>query len=267
MANAPVENLSPSNIETVDIAVYNWLNEQMDIRCDTYDGFKKVPVIWVSAERAYQIKKDQTLRDERGTLIPPIITLDRTGMTKSNDAKGAFQNSVLNNEDRYYISKVMNQKRTSEYANDESNKKTGALNFATKKYEKNKKIVYQYKKILKPIYIEMAYKISFLSQFQQQMNQMIQPFLTRTGSNRYTIIENDGKKFELFIDQAVNQSNNIDNLETEERRYNSNITLKVYGYLVGDDVNQNDSLIVVHENAVEVKLPKESIVFPKDLDA
>ena len=72
----------------------------------------------------------------------------------------------------------------------------------------------------------MAYKISFLSQFQQQMNQMIQPFLTRTGSNRYAIIENDGKKFELFIDQTINQSNNIDNMETEERKYNSNITLK-----------------------------------------
>lgn len=266
MKNSNVENLSPSNIETVDMALYNWINETMDIRCDTADGFKKVPIIWVSAERSYQIKSDQNLRDHRGALIPPIISVDRTGINKSNEARGAFQNSIVNNDERYFISQKMNQKRTSEYANNNSLRNTGALNFATKKYVKNEKVVYQFKEILKPIYIEFSYKVSFISQYQQQMNQMIQPFLVRTGSNRYTIIENDGKKFELFIDPTINQSNNLDNLDTEERKYNSSITLKVYGYLVGSDVNQEDSIIKVRENAVEVKLAKESIVFPEDLD-
>jgi len=266
MSKSNVVNISPSNIETVDLAVYNWLDEQMNIYCDTKDGFKKVPVLWVSAERSYQIKKYPNIRDDRGTLIPPLITLDRTGLSKTSDSKGAFQNSIVGNEDRYIITRNMNHKRTSEYANNDSFKANGTFNIATKKYVKNDKVVYQYKKILKPIYIEFTYKISFLSQMQQQMNEMIQPFLTRTGSNRYAIIENEGKKFELFIDQAITQANNLDNLDTEERRYSSSINLKVYGYLVGDDVNQEDSLVKVNENAVEVKLVKESIVFTDDLD-
>lgn len=267
MKNSNIENISPSNLETVDIAVYNWLNEEMNIFCDTNSGFNKVPVIWVSSERSYQIKSNQNIRDERGSLIPPIITLDRTGVNKSNDSKGAFQNSIMNSDERYYVANKINHKRTSEFANNNSVKKTGALNFATKKIEKNKKIVYQFKEILRPIYIELLYKISFLSQFQQQMNQMLQPFLVRTGSNRYVVIKNDDKKFELFIDSTINQSNNLDNLETEERKYSSNITLKVYGYLIGSDVNQEDSIVKIRENAVEVKLAKESIVFPEDLDA
>jgi hypothetical protein len=264
--NKKAQDLSPSTIETVDVAVYNWLNEKMDIRCDTNDGFQKVPIIWVSAERSYQIKNNESLRDQRGTLIAPLITLDRTSINKNNESKGAFYNSIPEDNNRYFISGTMNHKRTSEYANNDSEKRNGVMNFATKRYQKNKKIVYQYKTILRPIYVEMTYKISFLSHFQQQMNQMLQPFLTRYGSNRYTTIENDGKKFELFIDQTINQSNNLDNMDTEERKFNSSIAIKVNGYLVGDDVNENDSLVKVSENAVEIKSITESIVFVNKLD-
>ena len=43
----------PSTIETVDMAMFEWLNEEMDLHTTTNRGFKKVPVIWVFAERAY----------------------------------------------------------------------------------------------------------------------------------------------------------------------------------------------------------------------
>ena len=51
--------LEPSTIETIDTAVYNWINSYYDIYTNNQDGLKKVPVIWLSAERAYQLKSDK----------------------------------------------------------------------------------------------------------------------------------------------------------------------------------------------------------------
>ena len=42
----------------------------------TNKGFVKVPVIWVGAERSYQIKNDGDIRDGVGRLKLPIITLE-----------------------------------------------------------------------------------------------------------------------------------------------------------------------------------------------
>ena len=56
-----------STIETVDFAVYNWLDEKMNVYATTSEGWKKVPVIWVSAERAHQIKSDKDNTDKDNT--------------------------------------------------------------------------------------------------------------------------------------------------------------------------------------------------------
>ena len=57
----------PSTLETVDYAIYNWLNDELDLHATTQDGFEKVPVIWASAERAFQVKRRNDLRDQDGT--------------------------------------------------------------------------------------------------------------------------------------------------------------------------------------------------------
>ena len=75
MADNKKENVitfEPSTIETVDMAMFEWLNENMDLHTTTNRGFKKVPVIWVSAERAYQSKRSKEMRDKEGALILAI---------------------------------------------------------------------------------------------------------------------------------------------------------------------------------------------------
>jgi hypothetical protein len=46
----------------------------------------------------------------------------------------------------------------------------------------------------------------------------------------------------------------------EERRYQTIITVKVLGYVIGEGNNENRPAIIVRENAVEVKFPKESVM-------
>ena len=57
-------HFSPSTIETIDTAVFNFLDETLDLRCSSNDGFVKVPIIWVSAERAYLAKKIEKLEQK-----------------------------------------------------------------------------------------------------------------------------------------------------------------------------------------------------------
>ena len=53
----------PSTLETIDRALFSFLNEELDLHVNTNKGWSKVPVLWVSAERAFQIKNDKELRD------------------------------------------------------------------------------------------------------------------------------------------------------------------------------------------------------------
>jgi hypothetical protein len=62
----------------------------LNINTDTHEGFKKVPVIWVTAERSFQIKNSEDLHDSDGALIYPLITVGRTGFSKDIAKKGAI---------------------------------------------------------------------------------------------------------------------------------------------------------------------------------
>ena len=45
-------------------------------------------------ERSFQIKKDITERDRQGVFILPVITIERTGLTKDLGKKGKFWANV-----------------------------------------------------------------------------------------------------------------------------------------------------------------------------
>ena len=78
----------PSTFETIDEAMFQWLDERVNIHCETNKGFKKTQIIWVSAERAYQIKNKKEIRDSSGALILPLITLvDCVGCLTPNFCK------------------------------------------------------------------------------------------------------------------------------------------------------------------------------------
>ena len=77
-----------SRIENIDTAMYKFVEEQMNLHVQTSTGFKKVPVIMSSAERSVLSKKDSRVRDSEGSLIMPVITIERTSMVKSPSEKG-----------------------------------------------------------------------------------------------------------------------------------------------------------------------------------
>lgn len=260
MDSTPRDNIdltTPSTFEYVDYALFDYVNSELDLSCNTKDGFKKVPVIWVTPERAFQIKSNKEIRDDNGALILPLMTIERTGVSQDPKNAGAYFNSLPPYKNRIQISKKINQTKTAKFANANTLRTTGQINFLTSK--NNKKIVYETKTVLLPLYATFEYTISVITQFAQQMNELIQPFITRTGSTRYFIIKRDGYKYESYVD-SFDQDNNLSNLEGEERKYITKIKIKVLANMNTDGVNQEDSLVKKTENAVDIHLNRESLI-------
>ena len=92
------------------------------------------------------------------------------------------------------------------------------------------------------------------------MNEMLSPFITTTGQINNFFIESEGHKFEGFLDGDYTLNNNVADLGDEERKYETKIDIKTLGYIVGEGKNQEQPKIVVRENAVEVKIPRERVI-------
>ena len=249
-----VNQFNQSNIETIDAAFLEYV-EGLNLFCTTINGWEKIPVIWSSAERAYQIKNNRELRDKNGSLIPPIISIERTSTIKDPNKKGNFQANLSPRNDRYVYSKELKQDKTSNFANADSLKKNGQINFITSK--KNQKKVYKFYSVPIPVYVTVEYKVSIITNYQSQMNEAVQPFMSRTAQN-YFIIKKDNYRYECFMDSSFEQQS-IANLGEEERKYKTTVSFKVLGYLIGEGNNQEKPQVIEQENAVEVKIPKENL--------
>lgn len=255
--------VSPSSIETIDRAMVNWLKDQ-ELFCTTNKGWRKAPVEWVLGERSYQTKKNSQLRDSSGALILPLITVERTEINKDLSKKGVIYGNVppalasSNLGDTITISRKINQKKTANFANAASKRKTGQLNFRTKKT--NEKVVYETVRIPIPVYVEVVYTITLRTEYQQQMNELVQPFFTRTRGANIVKIYHEDHQYEAFIEGDFIQDNTASSMEQNERNYKTQINIKVLGYLIGDGNNDEKPKIVKRENAVEVKLSRERTI-------
>ena len=50
-----------STIEDIDYVITSWLKEDLDLYCNTNEGFRRIPVLWQAPERSFQIKNEKTL--------------------------------------------------------------------------------------------------------------------------------------------------------------------------------------------------------------
>lgn len=251
-----------SDIETIDHAVYDWV-VALNLRTNTNDGFKEVPIHWFTEERAHEVKESRDRRETKtGTIHLPVIAIERTSLEKDPTFKGTAFGNVPHTSDfkggasAITIARRINQDKTSNFQNARTKKKRNQINFPMKT---NEKVVYETMSIPMPVYVKVMYTINVKTQYQQQMNEILQPFITRPGGINYLLLKKDNHRYEAFIEQDFAQ-NNTPFEQGEEIRYESSITLRVLGYLIGDGKNQIQPKVVVRENAVEFRMPREHIV-------
>ena len=259
------EEFMPSNIEDIDNALYDYINESMKIFCTTNKGWKKTPVIWVSPERAMHSKRDKELQGGLDAFVWPAITVERTGFAKDLSKKGGvfgpFATAASPAGGVITVARKINQDKTQKFANADSLRLNKQANFpTTSPGKKNKKIVYQTVTMPLPVYVDVTYSISLFSEYQQQMNEMMNPFISLGGAINYFAIHRNGHTYEAFIQQDFSSENNVSQLAEEERKYKTKIDIKVLGYLIGEGKNQERPKMVYRENAVDVKIGRERVV-------
>jgi|TARA_R110002020_G_scaffold405038_3_gene615091 hypothetical protein len=269
----------PSTLETIDYSIYNWLKDEVKLSCTTNKGWKELPLVWVTGERSWQIKNHKDLRDSDGTLIFPIAAIQRNGFSKTPNKKGVFYGNIPPVNDpkggSITISRRIQQDKTANFRNaDAYRKKSGIagnagyqgtqqINFPM---PKNKKVVYENITVPMPVYIDVDYSISIRSEYQQQMNEAVQPFVTLPGGINYLILKHEGHSYEAFIQPDFTSEGNIGDPAEDARFYETKITIKVLGYLIGKGKNDTQPQIVIRENAVEIKTPRERVMLDEEPD-
>ena len=204
------------------------------------------------------------MRDKEGALILPLLSIERDGFEKDPSNKGVAWANVPPNPDveggAFMVTRQIKQDKTANFANAGAKKQTGQINFP----RKNKKIVYETISIPFPVSIVANYVVKIRTEYQQQMNDLLQPFMTRTGNIDYFRVKKDGHTFEAFIDGSFSSNSNVEDMGEEERMYESEISIRVLAYLVGSGPNQEKPFVVRRQNAVEVKIPRERTMLGED---
>ena len=261
--------MMPSTIETVDAALFEWLDEELNIHATTNKGWNKVPVIWLAGERSFQKKDQKDLRDSNGVLKLPLMSLNRTSMVKDPAMKGVAWAHLPNRNDAkggaIEVSRRINQSKTSNFKNAYSYRKHRDYNFPDPK----KLTVYETITMPIPTYIMSTYTIVLKAEYQQQINEIMTPFMTLTGQINNFFINKDGHRFEGFIQSDFSMNNNVADYSNSERMYESVISIKVLAYLIGESKNAERPKITIRENAVQLVQVRERAAIgdsPDNLD-
>jgi hypothetical protein len=256
-----------STLEDIDYSIVSWLKEDLNLSARSNQGFKKVPVLWQAPERAFQVKHSKELRDANKAIVLPVISVERTTLTKDPNRKGSFQ-AHLYSEDkngrsgRFVIAQRIVPDKTRNFATVGNTRQQNYTSGETQRYypRVNKKVVIQTLSIPIPVYINIDYKILIQTEYQQQMNDIMTPFIARTGQINSFILQRNNHRYEAFIQQGFTNNNNVANLNEDMRSFSTEITINVLGYLIGEGINDDRPLVRIDENTVEYHFPQESTV-------
>ena len=153
----------------------------------------------------------------------------------------------------YYIRGKTKQDKTAAFASANSKRTYKQDNFRFS----NPNVVEESHFIKSPTYVDMSYVVTVRTEYQQQMNEMLQPFVTKTGNVNSFFIEKDGHHYEAFIQPDFSFNNNISSIEQEERIYQTSITINVLGYLYGQDTNDDSPKVFKREGVAKIKITGE----------
>jgi len=273
--------IMPSKIETIDRAFYTWLDEKMNIHSTTNKGWKKVPVIWLSAERSFQIKNNKDIRDSKGVVKLPLISVERAMLTKNlnSERKGpivaAYPEPIHNSlrdvrGGSYTVTRRVQQEKSSNFASADLNRMYARADKSKQAIRrKNKKVVYETISVPIPVYVTVNYNLVIRTDYQQQMNEILAPLMYRAATpaaiNSF-IVQADGHKYEAFIDEQYSQNNNVSNIGDGEKVYETKLGIRVLGYIMGAEDNDDKPKVVIRESAAEVKIIRERAILGDEND-
>ena len=88
----------------------------------------------------------------------------------------------------------------------------------------------------------------------------MQPFQTHTGGINQFLVNYEKHVYEAFIESDYAIASNSTALGEDEKRFDSEIKIKVLGYLTSNSVNQNTPVVVKREGPVKIRFTRERVM-------
>lgn len=228
-------DLPPCGIEDVDRAMFKLFNEDLPFYFEQDGDMKRIPVIFAGGERAMILRRKKPLRDRQGALILPLISIMRTGIDQSTEKGIGPGDGVLTikkklgAEDRAF-KKLTNPQGLQNQENVVTTNDSGKLSLSN-----NERSVYEIITMPNPRFFKATYDITFWAQYLQQMNGILEAFMTsyNIGTAKSFKIETEkGYWFVAFTETPIQDSTNFDGYEDDERLIKASITMSVTGYII-----------------------------------
>tara|TARA_R110000868_G_scaffold72807_3_gene211677 strand:- start:2277 stop:3125 length:849 start_codon:yes stop_codon:yes gene_type:complete len=256
------KTLSPSTLETVDFALYNWLNEKLNIYTDSNEGRRKVPIIWITAERAFQVKDDKELREiDSQSIIYPAMVVERNSVSKTNANERVIPGNIFPQMDRkrgaFPLYRRVVKDKTQNFQNSVAKKFTSQTQETFKLPFESSEVVYETLYTGYPVFLNMNYTIKIRTIYIQQLNEILLPFQRFTGGINQFLVEHENHKYEAFIEDGYSISSNASNLGGEEKKFDAEIKIKVLGYITADGINQDTPYVVSRESPAKIRFTRE----------
>lgn len=262
-----IDFIAPSTLENIDEAMLKWLDQDINVFTDTNDGWKKVPVIWGNAERSFMIKNNPDKSDLEGTIILPVITIQRTSTVKNLANRSVFGAHIFppkidQKGGVVQIAARIMPEKTKEFVNSDAKRQFNQETFPNAgKYDiQGKPVVWEILYSAYPSYLEMIYTIKLRSEYMEQLNDMIAPFIGKTGGINSFLLKNNGHQYEAFIQDNFDPKTNAESMTNSERKFETNITIKVLGYINGSGKNDAQPKVVIRETAAKFRFQRERTI-------
>jgi len=254
--------LNPSTLETVDFALYNWLNETLDIYTDSNEGRRKVPIIWITAERAFQVKNDKELREiDSQSIIYPAMVIERTSVSKTNANERIIPGNIFPQMDRkrgaFPLYRRIVKDKTQNFQNALAKRFTNQTQETFKLPFESNEVVYETLYTGYPVFLNMNYVIKIRTDYIQQLNEVLLPFQRFTGGINQFLVYHENHRYEAFIEDDYSIESNSSNLGGEEKKFDAQIKIKVLGYITSDGINQNTPYVVSRESPAKIRFTRE----------
>ena len=256
------KTLSPSTLETVDFALYNWLNEKLDIYTDSNEGRRKVPIIWITAERAFQVKSNKELREiDSESIIYPAMVVERNSVSKTNANERVIPGNIFAQMDRkrgaFPLYRRVVKDKTQNFQNAAAKRFTKQTQETFKLPFESSEVVYETLYTGYPVFLNMNYTIKIRTIYIQQLNEILLPFQRFTGGINQFLVDYENHKYEAFIEDDYSISSNASNLGGEEKKFDAEIKIKVLGYITADGINQDTPYVVSRESPAKIRFTRE----------
>ena len=111
-----------------------------------------------------------------------------------------------------------------------------------------------------PIYINVDYTVTLRTEYLQQMNDIMTPFLNTGMGINYIPLHRNGHAYELFLQDSFSADNNVASMSEEERKYESKVNFRVLGYILGNGINDERPKVETRQNFVTVKIGRERVI-------